>query len=101
MAYNLDLLPEAKQELDSILYYYEIISSNLQKEFAYHYAKLVDRMCENPHQFPYYQKKYKKARFVGTFNKYHIIFKVYPNNTILIIAIAHDKRRPFYWGDRT
>jgi plasmid stabilization system protein ParE len=100
MAYSYDLLPEAKEELDHALEYYEEISSELRTQFLWEFIELIDRICEHPQQFPPHLNTYRKARFTKTFDKYHIVFKVY-SDLILIVAVAHDARRENYWKDRT
>lgn len=99
MAYHYDLLPEARLELFNILDYYEQINPNLKTEFLHEYIELVDRMCDNPEQFSPHWEFYRKARFTKTFKKYHMVFKVYPE-IVLIVAVAHDRRKQYYWKDR-
>jgi len=75
------------------------VSVELRTQFLWEFIELLDRICDAPTQFPPHLKTYRKARFIKKFDKYHIVFKVY-TNSILIVAIAHDSRKAFYYRNR-
>lgn len=59
------------------------------------YLVLVDRLTENPFQFPNALGDFYKARFSKPFpfNNYFIVV----SDTVFVIAIFHDKRDAVEW----
>lgn len=95
MAYRCKLGSDAQRELDAILDYYTPIDLRLKHRFLAEFRKLRLRLCENPFQFPVLEGRYRRAVFPRIF-PYSLIV-VIREETIIILAIAHNKRAPDYW----
>lgn len=94
---NYRLLSEARGELDSAIAYYESKRQGLGIEFWAAIHSIVARIVENPRQFPRVSRRLRKAglrRF-----PYGVIYQDQVND-LLIVAIAHGRRKPGYWKAR-
>jgi plasmid stabilization system protein ParE len=97
MAYKLTIHDAALVELEETLSWYNKISPELSEEIGKKIREAVYTIWSNPLQNP---------KTVGGFRKlnlerfpYKLVYKVSPDE-ILIVAIAHHKRRPHYWKRR-
>lgn len=105
---RLVLHPEARAELRSAALWYEERRDGLGGEFVAVIEETLERIGENPNLFPCWLDKelaipaVHKAS-VGQF-PYAVAYEQHEFYT-LVLAIAHQKRRPFYWlkrlGQRT
>lgn len=95
MAYHSNLTTEARDELDATLAYYAQFDPRLKTLFLIEFRKLRLRLTENPYQFPKLFSHYRRAVFPSVF-PYSLIF-VIEENSVSILAVAHDKRAPDYW----
>lgn len=99
MAYKLELFKAAEDDLEDALdYYLEETFSTAQKFFDA-YLEILDRIANNPFQFPKAKGKIRKARFSKPF-PYNAYFFI-DDEIIFITAIFHDKRNPKIWKERT
>ena len=91
------LHPEARSELrDARTWYYER-SPLSATAFAHAVDNAVSRIRETPNSFPLAEhgtRKFVLQRF--PFNIFYRLGEV----EIVIIAVAHQKRRPGYWSKR-
>ena len=95
---NFDFHPEAEEELNSAIDYYEDIQEHLGLEFANEVYKTIYRIID----FPYaWQPMTSKTRRCLT-NRFPfgIIYKI-TEERIIIIAIMHLNKKPNYWKIRT
>jgi plasmid stabilization system protein ParE len=92
------LHPEARAELrDARRWYYER-SPLSATAFAHAVDNAVTRISEAPNSFPladHGTRKFILQRF--PFN----LFYRWSETEVVIVAVAHQKRRPGYWSDRT
>ena len=91
------LHPEARAELrDARRWYYER-SPLSATAFAHAIDNAVSRIREAPNSFPLAEQGTRK--FVLPRFPFNIFYR--PDETeIVIVAVAHQKRRPGYWSNR-
>jgi len=86
----------AKLELDDAICFYELEYSGLGKKFKTEVKKAAVRIAENPQAWPVERGDVRKCllhRF-----PYKLLYSVEEDH-ILVIAVAHQHRRPDYWID--
>jgi toxin ParE1/3/4 len=91
--------PEAKEEMAAASAYYQEQRRGLGRDFQKRVRAGVRRIQRNPRAFPSYGtsdlRKYVVQRFPFT------IFYLELEKTIWIAAVAHQKREPGYWLNRS
>lgn len=92
------LIAEAQYELRTGVSFYERQYSGLGKDFAYEVRRLCRRIVETPHLGTEVRLGVRR-RLVRRF-PYAILYAV-EDSEIVILAIAHQRRRPGYWAVRT
>jgi len=94
---RLKIIEPAELELQDIYDYYEAESTNLGRLFINEFRRGVNRILQFPQAWPSIEKNIRKC----TLKKFpfHIIYAV-TEDLILILAIAHHRRKPDYWIDR-
>lgn len=93
------LLPEAQEELEAAAVWYEGRSVGLGAAFADEVEAVLGEIGSRPHQharwaFDERYQKLKTSRFP------YLVFYEERAAEILVVAIAHGRRRPGYWLDR-
>lgn len=76
---------------------YEAASTNLGDDFLDDVQRVIDALCESPLLGPGIGGKFRRAllhRF-----PFSLIYSV-ESDGILIVAVAHQRRRPDYWRNR-
>lgn len=89
--------PNADAELTEATCYYESRQPGLGADFLAEVERSLDQILTNPEAFQKIGKRVRR-KFLWRF-PYNLIFAVYPE-CIRIVAVAHQKRRPFYWRKR-
>ena len=84
-------------ELDDAIEYYELQLTGLGKKFFNDLLETIELISKFPQLFIQNSDHTRKA--VLKKFPYSIIYSVL-NNTIYIIAVAHQHREPEYWVDR-
>lgn len=77
--------------------YYSAVSQGLGHEFLVALDRAMNRIIAQPSTWPTYTertRRYLMERF-----PYAVIYNI-TENTIRILAIAHQHRRPWYWTER-
>ena len=97
MALTLLLHSEAEIELDSAVEYYEGREAGLGQRFYNAYVKTLKVIVAFPDSYPVSHKQYRKAK-IRDF-PYCILYRFY-KETLIIVAVFHDKRNPQSWKDR-
>jgi toxin ParE1/3/4 len=100
---RLELHPEAQAELRSAALWYEERRPGLGDEFISEISASLDRVSDAPESYPAWGtraegpliRKATTQRF-----PYVIAFEKHEHH-VLVLAIAHAKRRPLYWLTRT
>ena len=67
------------------------------RQFADLVDRSIDEICEAPRMWPVWRGEVRR-RVLGRF-PYAVLYVVDPTG-VLIVAIAHHKRRPGYWSGR-
>jgi hypothetical protein len=100
---RVELHPEALAELRTAAIWYDEQRPSLGDEFVFEVSSTLARVGEAPASFPTWPgvpstspsiRKAPVERF-----PYLLAFEV-PSAHVLVLAIAHAKRRPLYWLDR-
>ena len=96
---SITFLLEAEEEMNAYAQYYNQQASGLGLEFLLEIEKSLQLIEKNPERWPYYEEnihKYNTRRF--PFSLYYVFEK--DLDKIIIIAVAHQKRKPGYWKQR-
>ena len=89
--------PEARAELRAARNWYQERSPLSAIAFAQTVANATSRIREAPNSFPladHGTRKFVLQRF-----PFNIFYRI-RDNEIVIVAVAHQKRRPGYWSNR-
>jgi toxin ParE1/3/4 len=89
--------PMAEEELNEVAAYYEGESEGLGAAFLKEVEKAVRHILDYPESSPLINRLVRK-KLVRRF-PYNLMYSVTPKD-IRILAIASQKRRPFYWRGR-
>jgi hypothetical protein len=89
--------PEAENELNSSIDFYNLKVSGLGLKFLEEIERAIHLIERNPDRWLIL--KYRVRQYVVKQFPYSI-FYIFDPNQIYVVAIAHQKRKPFYWKDR-
>ena len=89
--------PDAKEELDGAVAYYEQCQPGLGLEFAEEVYATIARIIQYPNAWSTLSKNSRRC-WVNRF-PYGVIYQI-ESRTFRIIAVAHLHRRPGYWKER-
>jgi plasmid stabilization system protein ParE len=90
-------LEPAQQELDEAVSFYNLQAEGLGNSFLIEAVAAIERIRRYPagwHPLGSEVRRCRLRRF-----PYGLIYRV-ENDDVLIIAVAHSHRQPFYWRDR-
>jgi plasmid stabilization system protein ParE len=96
---KLRILSPAEREFTEALCWYAERSQRAAEGFDAEFDKALEAIRANPCQFPLCDERhryYLMNRF-----PYQIIFREEPGNEVVVIAVAHAKRKPRYWARRS
>ncbi|MUG95951.1 type II toxin-antitoxin system mRNA interferase toxin, RelE/StbE family [Scytonema sp. UIC 10036] len=89
---------EARKELDAAIFYYEGQKVGLGLDLLSEVEKTIEKIQQNPNEGSPYKitgiRRYTIQHFP------YLIFYKELEEVILVIAIAHGKRKPDYWKKR-
>jgi hypothetical protein len=88
----------AAKEFDEGIEWYEIQSKGIGQQFKKSVIDNIEKIKKNPEWFLVEADNIHKA-YVAKF-PYKILFTKENSNTIIIWAIAHMHRKPWYWEKR-
>lgn len=89
----------ARQELEDASLYYAEISPDLAEKFLKDYEQTLSFIEALPLVWAAYYLELRKLNF--KIFPYSIIYHYSEEeNSIIIIAVQHQSRKPFYWRDR-
>ena len=97
MKLDVYFLEPAENELVEAINYYNMQSYGLGFEFAIEVQKAIDRIIQYPNSWSKLSTRTRKCR-CNRF-PYNVIYSL-KDETIIIIAIMHTKRKPNYWDKR-
>ncbi|MCI0378281.1 MAG: type II toxin-antitoxin system RelE/ParE family toxin [Gemmataceae bacterium] len=93
------LHPLAQTELDEACAYYEEKKAGLGLDLLAEAERVFQSIAKNPSAFGYYRATRFRKRVVNRF-PYLVIYRE-RDDYVWVVAIAHAKRKPEYWMDRT
>ncbi len=91
--------PSAQQEHDELLEHFGGIDEELVIAFEWHYLQHRHAICENPLLYNIRRKTVRRANLNPRFGEYYIAYTIW-RQKVVILAVAHAKRRPYYWRRR-
>jgi toxin ParE1/3/4 len=97
MSRSLVIHEAAEAEINEAADFYDLRSPGLGSDFVDEIERAIRNISEFPESSPLV-RGHARRRPIAKF-PYSLIYSVRPN-TIRILAVAHHKRRPFYWHSR-
>jgi plasmid stabilization system protein ParE len=94
---RLRIRSEAKEEIDAAFEWYFKRSPKAADAFLEEIETSLKNIVSEPHLYPIFTKNIRRRVMTGF--PYSVIFRE-EAGSILVIAIAHAKRRPGYWTKR-
>ena len=94
---NVEFHPAALREVENAQAWYEERSLLAASAFLLEMSTVVRRIRQTPHQYPSAEAGTRRVlldRFPFT-----VYYRV-KADTVTIVAVAHQKRRPAYWSSR-
>lgn len=91
--------PDASAELDSAALWYEQEQAGLGTAFLNELTLATVAIAEAPRTWPVVSKRRQVRRFLLTRFPFALLFLALPEG-VVVLAVAHTKRRPFYWRAR-
>jgi plasmid stabilization system protein ParE len=91
--------PAAQTELEETAEQYLMIGQALAESFNHHYLSYRQQICENPRLFNIRAGIVRRVNLTPRFGEYYIAYMLW-HEKVIILAIAHAKRRPYYWRHR-
>lgn len=88
----------AKEELHKARDYYDELNFGLGKSLIIEIEKTINIIKRNPLAFPITKKNIRKAVIMKF--PYSILYAV-EKDSVYLLAIMHQKRKPLYWKNRT
>jgi mRNA-degrading endonuclease RelE of RelBE toxin-antitoxin system len=85
----------AAKELDDAIKWYELQQKNLGQRFKKSVIKKINKIKNNPKQFLIEEGDIYKA-YIPKF-PYKILYTVENDTVIVVGAVAHMNRKPWYW----
>jgi hypothetical protein len=90
--------PDVALEVKSSYEWYEEHAVGLGEDYLTELESAYETIMELPNTWPKFNRKYR--RFLLSKFPFSIIYRP-NNNSIYIVAVMHNYRRPGYWLDRT
>lgn len=97
MAASIEFSPDARTEFDNAFDWYAERSTKAAIGFADEVNRIINMIAAEPQR---HARTYANCRLCRLVRYPYCIIYRDENETILIMAIAHTKRRPGYWRDR-
>lgn len=97
MSFRVSLLPVAEEEIEEAFHWYFERSSFAADAFRIEVITAIDSLAEDPRMWPADSEAvryYILRRF-----PYTIHYEV-AGTEVVVLAVAHQRRRPGYWQDR-
>ncbi len=98
MSGKLSIHEAAEVEINEAADFYDLANPGLGNIFIDDLQSAIQNISQFPDSAPLIQGRVRKKLLIKF--PYSIVYSVRPDG-IRILAVAHQKRRPFYWRDRT
>ncbi|HSE36375.1 MAG TPA: type II toxin-antitoxin system RelE/ParE family toxin [Blastocatellia bacterium] len=89
---------EAADELDEAIRYYENKGPGIGLNLAVRVSEAFQRIQHNPHLYPFHKDTKVQKCLVRRYQ--FTVFYMELDEHVVVIAVAHQKRRPDYWKFR-
>lgn len=103
MIENFNMHPTARGELYDVLRYYGEIdladNSQLAFDFEETFFGYVELIVSNPQLYNLRQHGIRRVNLLPRFGEFYIAYMIW-HEKVVVLAIAHAKRRPYYWKQR-
>jgi plasmid stabilization system protein ParE len=96
---NVEFLEPAAQEFYEAIAFYNIQRQGLGQEFAKEVEDTLERIKQNPEAWTTISSSKRARRCLTNRFPYGIIYQI-RQNTLLIVAVWHLRRRPQAWQKR-
>ena len=93
----IDYLPAARCDFDASFDWYAERRAQAAVRFADAVDEALARVCASPTRFPSNDGMHRESPFKKF--PFRFVYRVIEDR-VLVVAIAHAKRRPGYWRDR-
>lgn len=93
-----EFLPEAEEEMNEAARFYERRKKGLGLEFLNEVERTIASILAHPRSGPAISPSIRR-RIVHRF-PFGVLYAIHSEKKIVIVAVAHLKRRPGYWKDR-
>lgn len=93
----IDFFPDADQEMLEAARYYQSLASGLGDDYLDEVERAVHSIATSPQTWPILESDFRR-RLVKRF-PFGVIYRIEPDK-ILIIAVAHLRKKPGYWENR-
>ncbi len=90
--------PGASEDYESAFAWYFARGPSIAIDFEREIERCLRVIAESPLRWPKYDEK--RRRMVVRKFPYSIVYELV-GRQVVIVAVAHRRRRPFYWRDRT
>jgi plasmid stabilization system protein ParE len=94
---EVSLHPEALNEARAAFLWYSERSNSAAELFLAEIDHAIDRISKNP--FAYSEYQYSTRRFLFRRFPFSLIYFI-QETRILVLAVAHGRRKPGYWNNR-
>ena len=89
--------PDVKLEVEASYIWYEKKARGLGDDFLNELEVSYDAVCELPETWPKFQKGFR--RFLLSRFPFSVIYRT-NKDTVYVIAVMNNNRKPGYWTDR-
>ena len=97
MAHNVRFHPEADQESEGAVQWYRERSAMAAAGFVAELSHAVQQVAETPERWPPYIAETR--RYVFPVYPFSLIYRLVKHE-VVVVAVAHAKRKPGYWISR-
>lgn len=89
----------ARKDLHEARTWYKARSTDAARRFADRLDEALGRIESDPLSFAILPGRYRYVRLQKF--PYHVVYRVDEGGEVVIVAVAHNRRRPGYWRRRT
>ncbi len=93
----IDFLPEAEQEMIEAALYYQSLSSGLGDDYLDEVERAVRSITSSPQTWPILEGNLRR-RLIKRF-PFAVLYRI-EQDKILMVAVAHLRKKPGYWKNR-
>lgn len=97
MSRRIRLHPAALQELEEAAAFYDLQSSGLGEAFLDDFERAGGQILLLPDSSPI-ASRHARRKLMARF-PYAVVYSLIDDD-VFVLAVAHSRRRPFYWRDR-